>query len=110
MYKIVAIDGRAPSSQLVGRVGEQVTLLCMGDTRVQSAAWTGNTSSNITFTHLHSTNAGVYTCRGTTVNSKVVSHSVNLTVSGELCINEHNFHDNVKHRPVIYIYIYIASV
>ena len=56
----------------------------MADAQVQSAAWAGDNSGNITFSHLVSTDAGVYTCSGMTVNNKVVSHSVNLKVSGEL--------------------------
>ena len=71
------------SSQFVGRAGEQLTLLCLADKQIQHVAWTGGNTNNITFTHLSSTNAGVYTCSGTTINNGMVTHSVDLTVSGK---------------------------
>ena len=58
-------------------------LLCRSDEQVQSASWRGTATTNLTFTGLTSANAGVYTCSGTTMNNREVSHSVNLTVSCE---------------------------
>ena len=72
------------TSQLVGRLGEHVTILCLADEQIQNVEWTGGTANNITFTQLNATDAGVYTCNGTTMSNGVVSHSVNITVSGEL--------------------------
>ena len=80
---MTTIDSGAHTSQLIGRVGEQVTLLCLSDEQVQSASWRGTATTNLTFTGLTSANAGVYTCGGTTMNNREVSHSVNITVSRE---------------------------
>ena len=74
------------SSQFVARAGEQLTILCLADEQIQHAAWTGGNTNNITFTHLSSINAGVYTCSVTTINNGIVSHSVNLVVSGEFVL------------------------
>ena len=71
------------SSQLVGRVGEQVTLLCLADEQIENVSWNRGTTSNITITHLHPSDAGMYMCRGVTEQNGVVSHSVNLEVSRE---------------------------
>lgn len=77
------------SSQLVGRVGEQVTLLCLADEQIQNVSWTRGTrvTPNITFPHLHPTNAGVYMCSGATEQNGLVSHSVNLVISREFHVN-----------------------
>ena len=79
------LGGRAHQSsvQFVGRVGEQLSLLCLADEQIHQAAWTGGNTNNITFTYLSSANAGVYTCSGNTINNGTVTHSVNLIVSGE---------------------------
>ena len=73
------------TSQLVGRVGETLTLLCLAaEGQVQSASWVGSAGNNITFTRLKPTDSGVYMCSGnsTAARGGVVSHSVNLTISG----------------------------
>ena len=88
------------SSKFVGRAGEQLTLLCLADEQIQGATWTGGTTNNITFTYLSSTNAGVYTCGGTTINNEMVSHSVKLTVSGEFVLLswKHKVKKNTHHK------------
>ena len=73
--------GQDCSIQVVGRQGEQFTLLCLADEPVQNAAWTAYTSNSITFTELHKSNAGIYTCRGTIGDQEVMS-SVTLNISG----------------------------
>ena len=85
------------SSQFVGRAGEQLTLLCLADEQIQGVAWTGGNINNITFTYLSLTNAGVYTCSGTTMNNETVSHSVKLTVSGEFVFTNVN---NIEHMAI----------
>lgn len=74
------------SSQVVGRIGEQVTLLCLANELVQNASWAEDTTNNITFRHLNTSDAGLYTCSGTTVRNEVVSSSINLLVSGKLVL------------------------
>ena len=74
-------SGQVCSNQVVGRQGEQFTLLCLADEPVENATWTADTSKNITFTQLHESNARTYTCKGT-IGDQVVMSSVTLSVSG----------------------------
>ena len=73
----------------MGRVGEDLTLLCLANEPVQRATWIDNKGTvrtgNITIRHLSSSEAGAYTCRGT-VGDQVVSSSINLRISSELTV------------------------
>ena len=68
-------------------LGHELTLLCLVNEPVTGAVWTTpggmRSSNNITFTHLSSSDAGVYTCRGM-VQNQDISSSVNLRISSEL--------------------------
>ena len=43
------------SSEVVGRVGEHLTLLCLAGVQFQSVAWEGHPNTTITFSHLTAT-------------------------------------------------------
>lgn len=74
------------ASQIVGTLGQRLTLLCMTNEPVTNAVWITpqgmRASDNITFTHLGSSDAGVYTCRGT-IRDQEISSSANLKISSE---------------------------
>ena len=82
-------SGKVCSSQVVGRQGEEFTLLCLADEPVENANWVADTSKNITFAQLHESNAGTYTCRGT-IGDQTVMSSVTLSVSGMSAILYYN--------------------
>ena len=82
-------SGQVCSSQVVGRQGEEFTLLCLADEPVENANWVVDTAKNITFTQLQEGNAGTYTCRGT-IGDQTVMSSVTLRVSGMSAILYYN--------------------
>lgn len=80
-------DQGSCSSQIIGTLGQELTLLCLGNEPVTGAVWMTpdgmRASNNITFAHLSTSNAGVYTCRGT-IQEQIVSSVIDLRISSEL--------------------------
>jgi hypothetical protein len=80
-------DQGSCSSQIVGTLGQELTLLCLDNEPVTGAMWITpdgmRASNNITFSHLNTSNAGVYTCRGT-IQEQTVSSIIDLRTSSEL--------------------------
>ena len=79
-------DQGSCSNQVTGKVGEELTILCLANEPVENAVWMiGGVeySSNITFGYLIASEAGVYICRGK-VQDQEVSSSINLKISSEL--------------------------
>ena len=74
------------SSQIVGTLGQELTLLCLGNEPVTGAVWITprgqRNSNNITFSHLSLSDAGAYTCYGT-VRDQEISSFANLKVSSK---------------------------
>jgi hypothetical protein len=74
-------------SQIVGTLGQKLTLLCLGNEPITGAVWMTprglRNSNNITFARLSSSDTGVYTCRGT-VRDQEISSFASLKISSKL--------------------------
>ena len=91
-------DQGSCSSQIVGTLGSKLTLLCLANEPVTSAVWTTpdgmRASDNITFSHLTTSDAGVYICLGHTVGDHDnISSSVSLKISSEWQMLDHIYHN-----------------
>jgi hypothetical protein len=79
---------RSCSIQIVGTLGSELILLCLGNEPVTGAMWITpdgmRASNNITFSYLNTSNAGVYTCCDTIQEQTVSSIYIDLRISSEL--------------------------
>lgn len=83
MAYLILTDQQLCTREIVGRTGEQLTLLCLADEPVENAVWIKGgvtTTNNITFGHLSTSDSGVYECRGA-VGQQTVHSSISLRVS-----------------------------
>ena len=85
-YFIITISGQGLcSSQIIGTLGQKLTLLCLSNEPVIGAVWINGGvrySNNLTVAHLSPSNAGEYVCHGT-VQNKTVSAVIDLRISSE---------------------------
>ena len=78
-------DQESCSSQIVGTLGHELTLLCLANEPVTGAVWINGGerySNNITVAHLSPSNAGKYICHGI-VRNQTISSVVDLRISSE---------------------------